>query len=108
MLNNNRITGQIEDYIIYKRSLGYKITTEAGLLRNFAQYTRMVDYTGSLSISVIMSWVCMKPQYCRWYKSRRLETVHTFAVYFSAFDPDAQIPQNGIFGKCHGRVYSHM
>jgi len=108
MLNNNRITGQIENYIIYKRSLGYKITTESYLLRNFALYTRTVDYTGPLSSEVIISWVCRNPQYSRWYKSRRLETVHTFAVYISAFDQDARIPQNGIFGKCHGRVSPHI
>ena len=55
-----------------------------------------------------MSWVCRNAQYSSWYKSRSLETIHTFVVYISAFDQDARIPQNGIFGKCHGRISPHI
>jgi len=40
--------------------------------------------------------------------SRRLETIHTFAKYASAFDSKAQIPPTGVFGKCHGRVTPYI
>jgi len=51
-----------------------------------------------------MQWASLKSSYSRFYMARRLETIHTFAVYVSAFDNSAQIPQIGVFGKCHGRV----
>jgi integrase len=104
LLNNNRITLQVEEYISYKRSLGYVIKIEAQELRRFASYTRSIDYNGSLTTDLAMEWSSLDKSYSRWYMSRRLETIHTFAVYISAFDPNAQIPQNGVFGKCHGRI----
>lgn len=104
MLDDNKITLQIEEYISYKRSLGYEIKIEAQELRRFASYTRSIDYNGSLTTDLAMEWSSLNKSYSRWYMSRRLETIHTFAVYISAFDPNAQIPQNRVFGKCHGRI----
>jgi len=108
MLNENLLTRQIEDYISYKRNLGYKITVEAGELRRFAAYTRTVDYNGSLTSELAIRWASLNPGYSRFYMSRRLETVHTFANYITAFDSNAQIPQAGVFGKCHSRTSPYI
>ena len=108
MLNNNKISCQIEDYISYKQSLGYLIKVESQELRRFATYTRNIDYNGSLTVDLAMKWSSLNKRYSRWYMSRRLETIHTFAVYISTFDVDAQVPQNGVFGRCHGRVKPYI
>lgn len=49
MLNSNHITRQIEEYIAYKRSLGYLIKVESQELRRFAKYTRDIEHKGSLT-----------------------------------------------------------
>ncbi|NLN48738.1 MAG: tyrosine-type recombinase/integrase, partial [Clostridiales bacterium] len=46
--------------------------------------------------------------FTRMYMARRLETLHTFAAYISALDAQAQISQNGIFGKAHQRTSPHI
>ena len=108
MLNENLLTRQIEEYIFYKRSLGYKITVEAGELRRFAAFTRTIGYNGSLTAELAMRWASLNAGYSRFYMARRLETVHTFARYVAAFDSDAQIPQAGVFGKCHRRTSPYI
>ena len=108
MLNENLLTRQIEEYIAYKRSLGYQIKIEADELRRFAAYTRNSGYNGSLSAGLAMQWATLKDSYSLWYRARRLETVHTFAKYIIAFDPCAQIPQLGAFGKCHTRTAPYI
>lgn len=108
MLDENLITFQVEDYIAYKRSLGYKIKAESQELRRFAAYTRSIGYTGSLRVDIAMAWASLNWSLSRWYMSRRLETIHTFAIYVSAFDPNAQIPSTGVFGKCHGRIEPYI
>jgi site-specific recombinase XerD len=108
MISDNRITKQIEGYIAYKRSLGYQITVEAQELMRFASYTRKINYEGSLTADLAMQWASLDSNYSRWYKSRRLETIHTFAVYAVSFDSEAQIPQTGVFGKCHGRISPYV
>lgn len=108
MLSENRVSRQIEEYIQYKRSIGFQLKIESQELRRFARYTREIDHEGPLTVDVAMAWSTQKESYSRWYMSRRLETIHTFAVYAAAVDHEAQIPQTGVFGKCHGRVTPYI
>lgn len=108
MLNENLLTRQIEEYITYKRSLGYRIAVEAEELRRFAAFTRSIGYDGSLTNEIAVQWASLKSEYSRVYMAKRLETVHTFAKYITTFDIHAQIPQIGMFGKCHNRVSPHI
>lgn len=108
MMNSNRITRQIEEYITYKRSLGYLINIESQELRRFAKYTRDIGYDGSLTVELAIQWASLNETFSRMYMARRLETLHTFAVYISAFDVQAQIPQNGVFGRAHLRTTPYI
>ena len=108
MLNSNHITRQIEEYIAYKRSLGYLIKVESQELRRFAKYTRDIEHKGSLTAELAIQWASLDNNFTRKYMARRLETLHTFAVYISAFDAQAQIPQSGIFGKAHLRTAPYI
>jgi integrase len=108
MLDSNRITRQIEEYITYKHSLGYVIKTESQELRRFAKYSREIRYDGSITSDLAVQWASLDINFTRKYMARRLETLHTFAVYISAFDTEAQIPQNGIFGKAHFRTNPYI
>ena len=107
-MNTNLISKQIEEYISYKRSIGYKIKIEADELRRFAKYTIDIGYKGSLKNDIVMKWAALKPHYSRWYMARRLETVRTFGKYICIFDPMAQMPPKGVFGRCHGRVNPYI
>lgn len=104
----NKLTKQIEEYIEHKQSLGYQLKVESRELRRFAKYTRDIKHTGSLTVDLTMQWVSLDGNLSRWYMARRLETVHTFAVFASCIDFETQIPPTGIFGKCHGRVTPYI
>lgn len=108
MIDSNRITRQVEEYIEYKQSLGYVIKTESQELRRFAKYTRDIEYDGSATAELAMHWASLDGNFSRMYMARRLETIHTFVVYISAFDASAQIPQNGVFGKAHSRTVPYI
>lgn len=108
MQGSNRITRQIEEYVDYKKSLGYLISVESKELRRFAKYTREIDYHGPLTAELATQWAALDSTFSKLYMARRLETIHTFAVYISAFDNQAQIPPNGIFGKAHRRTTPYI
>ncbi len=105
---DNLISRQVEEYITYKRSLGYKIEVEAQELRRFAAYTVSTGHDGSLSIAIALRWATLKETYSRYYMARRIETVRTFAKYITVFDSKAQISPKGMFGKCHGRTTPYI
>lgn len=107
-MNNNLISRQIEEYISYKKALGYQINIESQELRRFAAYTVSIGYEGSLTKDVAFQWATLKPDYSRWYMARRMETIRTFAKYICVLDPMAQMPPKGMFGKCHGRTTPYI
>ncbi len=102
-MNNNLISRQVDEYIFYKRALGYQIKIESQELRRFASYAISIGHKGSLTIDLAFKWATLKPEYSRWYMARRMETVRTFAKYICVLDPLAQMPPKGMFGDCHGR-----
>jgi integrase len=108
MNNAHLITNQVEKYIKFKQSMGYQIKIESQELRRFAKFARENNHQGSLTIDLALNWASEKTNYTRWYRARRLETVHVFAKYAFAIDDNTQIPPTGTFGKCHGRVVPYI
>ena len=107
-MSNNLLSMQVEEYICYKRGLGYQIKVEAQELRRFAAYTVSIGHEGSLTTDVTFQWSTLKPDYSQWYMARRMETIRTFAKYICVFDRMAQMPPRGMFGKCHGRTTPYI
>jgi len=107
-MNTNLIYRQIEEYISYKKGLGFQLKIESHELRRFAAYTIAIGYEGSLTTDIAVQWATLKPEYSRWYMARRMETIRTFAKYICVFDSAAQIPPKGMFGKCHGRTIPYI
>ncbi|WP_202708552.1 tyrosine-type recombinase/integrase [Sporosalibacterium faouarense] len=105
---SNLISRQVEEYISYKKGLGYQIKIESEELRRFAKYTAAIDHNGSLTEDIAFQWATLKPNYSRWYMARRMETVRTFAKYICVFDPMTEVPPKGMFGKCHGRTTPYI
>ncbi len=108
MNSEHLISRQIEEYIAFKKALGFQITVESAELRRFAKYAEEQKHHGSLTVDLVLNWVSQKPSYSRFYKARRLETVHTFAKYAVSIDSKAQMPPKGLFGKCHGRTSPYI
>jgi integrase len=108
IMSSNLISRQVEDYITYKKALGYKIKIESEELRRFATHTVAVGHHGSLTVDIAIQWATLKSDYSRWYMARRMETIRTFAKYICIFDPVAQMPPKGMFGKCHGRTTPYI
>lgn len=108
MPHENLITSQVEEYIEYKRSLGYKLSIDAEELRRFATFTREIRHSGSLTSELAIRWAMLKSSYSRYYMATRLKTVHTFAKYVIAFDSNAQLPQLGVFGKVSSRTCPYI
>jgi site-specific recombinase XerD len=99
----NQITKQVEKYIRYKQRIGFKIEIESAQLRRFARFTVDTGYRGPLTVAIALEWINQKAESSQYCKARKLETIRVFSKFISAFDVRAQIPQKGLFGKCHGR-----
>ena len=58
MIETNYISTLVEDYIEFKRSLGFELKIIAKRLRIFASYTRTLDYDGYITKGLVLKWIC--------------------------------------------------
>jgi len=108
MNREHKLTRQIEDFIAFKRGMGFLIIIEAEELRRFGRFARERGHQGALTADLALDWVAASPAYTRWYKARRLETVRTFARFALAVDPETQMPPAGVFGRAHLRTSPYI
>lgn len=101
-MNNNRISRQLEDYLDYKHSLGFKLIHEATVLQKFSDYTLAIEYDGPLTQNLVLDWAatgtCLDKT-----MGRRIEVIRPFSKYVHSFDPDAEIIQSLIYKNVHER-----
>lgn len=101
-MNNNRISRQLEDYLDYKHSLGFKLIHEATVLQRFSDYTLTIEYDGPLTKNLVLDWAATGTCSDKT-MGRRIEVIRPFSKYVHSFDPDAEIIQSLIYKNVHER-----
>lgn len=101
-MNNNRISRQLANYLDYKRSPGFKLTSEATVLKRFADYTASIGYDGPLNTNIVLSWAASGNQSDKTI-GRKLEVIRPFSKYAYSFDPEAEMVSTHIYKNVHDR-----
>ena len=99
---------RVNNYISWKRGLGYSQKTEAGELLRFAEYADSINHMGPLSTELTLKWVQLSADYSRLYQAKRLELIRCFAKYEVITRPLTEIPPKGIFGHAHIRTQPYI
>ncbi len=102
----------VEEYLEHRRSLGYALRIEGGLLSNFARYTDSLGHRGALTRELILQWAQLPHKAERIYIARRVEIIRGFARYHAVFNSKTDIPPANILGPAHRRtspyIYSNV
>ena len=77
------MTGRVEEYLTYRRALGYQIRAEAQMLQSFARYADDSGHQGPLTTELALQWARLPERSTRLYQARRLEVVGTLARYLA-------------------------
>lgn len=85
----------IDQYLIARRALGYKLKADAWLLSGFARYLEQVGAT-TITTQAALAWAESPARASSSYHLQRLTTVRRFAVYLQALDPMAEVPPRGL------------
>ena len=109
---NSTVTLQarVEDYLVERRRLGYRLRTTASVLRSFARYIDRVELTGPLTIEAMSAWARQAKTHnndpSTW--ARRLMRLRLFTVWLQQFEPDTEVPDSTIFASIGGRPAPHI
>jgi integrase len=102
------MTARVENYLHYRRALGYVLRAEGHELRRFARYADEVGHRGPLTVRLALNWARLPSKASPMYRARRLEIVRCFAKHQFVLDPKTEIPPRNIFGPTHGRKAAYI
>ena len=103
MKRSDSMLRRVEEYLRYRRALGYALRIEGGMLLNFAQFADKEGHRGPLTCDLATRWARLPPKADRLYWARRIEVLISFARYCKIFDPKTEIPPRDLFGPAHRR-----
>lgn len=87
----NGLREVVQEYLLVRRALGYKLEREGMLLPKFAGF---VEAQGSphLTTELAVQWATQPVDASPYWSSRRLGIVRRFALHLSALDPRTEVP----------------
>jgi len=98
----------VEEYLEYRRRLGYRLRSEGKMLLAFADYADRSGHRGPLTTELALCWARLPAGAAPLYQARRLQVVRCFARYRAIFDPGTEIPPEGLLGRAQRRVAPHI
>jgi len=108
MLTSNRISVQLEEYLTYKRSLGFLLSREEITLNSFLRHTLVLEYNGPLTKEIVLDWLCLKKNALENTKRRKIETLAPFVKFAVAFDNEAELLPRTMLGTPRRRVIPYI
>ncbi len=93
----------VEDYLTYRRKLGFKLPTEGRLLLQFGKWFGETSHALPLTTEVALEWAQLSRGTTRRYHARRLIMIRNLAKYLFAMDSATEIPPTGLLGSINYR-----
>jgi integrase len=103
-----RMVTLVQEYLDYRRKLGFQLRIEGQLLLRFAEYADQLGHQGPITTELALQWARLPEGTSRLYQARRLEVVRCFAKYRAIFDPETEVPPDRLLGKAHRRTQPHV
>lgn len=99
---------RVEDYLQYRRGLGYKLANDETRLKGFARFADNLGDQHCLTVALATQWACHSEQDKPMTKARRIEVLRGFSRFCQRLDPATEIPPSGLFGRAHRRLIPHI
>ena len=103
-----RLFDQVEDYVAYRRGLGFGLEGQRQLLVDFVRHTERVRHQGPLTTELAVQWALSSSSTERSYAAQRLSAVRHFARHLALSDPETEIPPVGLLEGAVRRKPPHI
>ncbi len=85
----------VDDYLVFRRSLGFKLGRPGQLLAQFARYCQEAG-SDRLTTDLALAWARQPTTARSFWWAHRLSTVRPFARYLHALDPRHEVPPSDL------------
>jgi integrase len=97
-MSTTTMTDRVEEYLAYRRGLGYQFRKQGQQLRSFARFADAVGHKGPLTTEIALRWARLPEQAARPYLARRLGVVRVLARYLVPREPGTEVPPRHLLG----------
>jgi integrase len=98
----------VEEYLSFRRKLGFELLIEGQELRRFARFADQIGHAGPITTELAVRWSTLPVDADRLYHARRLDMVRRLARYRVLLDPRTEIPPEGLLGPSYRRRQPHI
>lgn len=96
-----------EDYLVLRRSLGFKLDTQGRLLLDFVGHAEAAS-ASHVTIELALAWATLPVDASPVWYWNRLCAVRGFAVYAHAIDPRHQVPPADLLPRRYSRAAPYL
>jgi len=100
--------GWVEEYLAFRRGLGYQLKSPAWSLRAFARYAEQVGHCGPITLDLATRWALASRSNDPAQAARRLAIIRSFARHRAMIDPATVVPPVGFLGRTPRRKPPHI
>jgi len=99
---------QVQEYLTFRRALGYELGTHGKELMSFARYADKIGHHRTVTTTLATQWAKQPENAHPSYWARRLHIVRQFAKYAALYNETTEIPPADIFGPMKRRPTPHI
>jgi integrase len=105
---NSSMLGRVEEYLAFRRGLGFDLKSPAVYLRSFARYAKQHGDYGHVTLDLATQWALASHSSDPAQAARRLGSIRPFARHRALIDPETEIPPLGLLGPVPRRKRPHI
>lgn len=98
----------VEEYLAFRRGLGFQLKSPAWYLRAFARYAEQVGHRGPITLDLATQWALSSRSRDPAQAARRLGIIRSFARHRALIDPETEVPPVGFLGRTPRRKPPHI
>ena len=98
----------VEEYLAFRRALGFDLKSPAWYLRAFARYAEQVGHRGPITLELATQWALTSRSRDPAQPARRLAIIRSFARHRVSINPTTEVPPVGFLGRVPRRKTPHI
>lgn len=98
----------VEEYLAFRRGLGFQLKSPAWYLRAFARYAEQVGHRGPITLDLATRWALASRSRDPAQAARRLAIIRSFARHRALINPETEVPPVGFLGRIPRRKPPHI
>lgn len=107
-MTDSSLRAHVEEYLSFRRGLGFDLRSAACHLRSFARYAEQSGHRGPITVDLATRWALRSRSREPAQAVRRLAFIRVFDRYRALIDPATEIPPVGLLGRASRRRQPHI